>query len=288
MAFEDVMGAVMRWTTATEALAAVGAHLTLLESGEGAPEIIAGLEAVSEAAGLGDLRELTPRQRDTVAAMVRLYLRQSVDLLDNPAAPPGWAYTDPTILDGWGAVSTMVPMAIAAAHADLQHVESFLDVGTGVGFLAVSAASVWPQASIVGIDVWDPSLARARARASAAGLDSRVTFREQDACTVDDVDAFDCIFVPTFFLSETAITGSLPALYRATHPGGWIVFGRLSPPPDPLAEAVGRLRTTRAGGVEITAERAIGLLEGAGYGNVHVGAKPQPSPLELVLGRKTG
>jgi predicted O-methyltransferase YrrM len=286
MAFEDVIGAVMRWTTATEALAAVGAHLSLLESGDGSPEVIAALRAVSEAAGLGDLAELSPQQRGTIAAIVRLYLRQSIDLLDNAAAPPGWAYTDPTILDGWGGVSMMVPSAIAAAHADLQSVHSFLDVGTGVGMLAVSAANVWPQASIVGVDVWEPSLARARAHVSAANLDARITFRKQDVRALNDVNMFDCIFVPTFFLSEAAITESLPALHRATQPGGWIVFGRLSPPPDPLADAVGRLRTMRAGGVEVDAKRAIELLEGAGCEDVHIAPKQGPSPLELVLGRK--
>jgi hypothetical protein len=55
---------------------------------------------------------------------VRLYLRQSIDLLDNAATP-------------------------------------------GVGLLAVSDANVWLQASIVGLDVWEPSLALARAQVSA-------------------------------------------------------------------------------------------------------------------------
>ena len=286
MAFEDVMGAVMQWTTAAEALAAIGARLSLLESGNGSPEIVGALQAVSEAAGLGDLAELTAQQRSTIAAIVRLYLRQSIDLLDNAAVPPGWTYTDPTILDGWGAVSMMVPAAIAAAHPELQRVHSFLDVGTGVGLLAIAAADVWPEAAIVGLDIWEPSLARARAHVSAANLDARIAFRNQDARAVEDVNAFDCVFVPTFFLGEDAITQSLPALHRATEPRGWIVLGRLSPPPDPLANAVGRLRTMRAGGIELDAKRAIAMLEGAGWTNAHIAPNRGPSPLELVLGRK--
>jgi predicted O-methyltransferase YrrM len=286
MAFEDVMSAVMRWSTGAEALAAVGAELSLLQSGTGAPEVRAALEAVSEVAGLGDLAELDPQQRAMFIAFARLYLRQSLDLLDNADAAPGWTYTDPTILDGWGRVSIMVPAAIAAAHADLTQVGSLLDVGTGVGYLAVSAANVWPSASIVGIDVWEPSLERARSHVAEAKLEARVTFRNQDARAVEDVDAFDCVFVPTFFLSDAAITECLPALHRATRPGGWTVLGRLAPPPDPLAEAVGRLRTIRAGGVELEAERAIDLLRKAGYTDVHVAPKDRPSPLDLILGRK--
>ena len=286
MGFEDVMAAVMRWSTATEALAALGAQLSLQQSGQGSPEVLAALRAVSDAAGLGDLGELEPQQRGMFIAIARLYLQQSVDLLENADATPGWTYTDPTILEDWGRISIMVPASIATARPDLAHVDSFLDVGTGVGLLAISAASVWPHASIVGVDVWEPSLERARANIAQAKLDARITLRNQDVRAIDDVDAFDCVFVPTFFLSETAITECLTPLYRATRPGGWIVFGRLSPPPDPLAEAVGRLRTMRAGGTELDAKRALELLKEAGYTDVHVAAKDRPSPLDLVLGRK--
>jgi len=286
MAFEDVMGAVMRWTTGAEALAALGAQLSLQQSGRGSPEVVAALRAVSEAAGLGDLGELDPQQRGMFIAIARLYLRQSVDLLENADAAPGWTYTDPTILEDWGRVSMMVPASVATAHPDLAHVDSFLDVGTGVGLLAIAAASVWPQASIVGVDVWEPSLECARANVAQANLDARITLRNQDVRAIDDVDAFDCVFVPTFFLSETVISECLAPLYRATRPGGWIVLGRLSPPPDPLAEAVGRLRTMRAGGTELDVKRGAGLLEGAGCRDVHVAAKDRPSPLDLLLGRK--
>jgi predicted O-methyltransferase YrrM len=286
MSFEAVMGAVTRWTTAAEALAALGAQLSLQQSGRGSPEVVAALSAVSDAAGLGDLGELDPQQRAMFIAIARLYLRQAVDLLDNADAEPGWTYTDPAILQDWGRISMMVPAAIASSHPDLAKVDSFLDVGTGVGLLAIAAASTWPQASIVGIDVWQPSLDQAGANVAQANLDARITLRAQDARAIDDVDAFDCVFVPTFFLSEPAISDCLGPLYRATRPGGWIVFGRLSPPPEPLAEAVGRLRTMRAGGTELDVERAQELLESAGCTDVHLAAKDRPSPLDLVLGRK--
>jgi len=286
MAFDEVMGAVMRWTTATEALAALGAQLSLQQSGRGSPEIIAALREVSDAAGFGDLAQLAPEQQATIFAIARLYLKQSVDLLEHADAAPGWTYEDPTILEDWGRVSMMVPAAIAAAHPDLAQVDAFLDVGTGVALLAVAAARVWPNASIVGLDVWEPSLEQARANIARANLDARVTVRRQDARAIDDVDAFDCVFVPTFFLSEASITECLAPLHRATRPGGWMVFGRLSPPPDPVARAVSRLRTTRAGGTELDEARAISLLQDAGYADVHVAPKDQPSPLDLVLGRK--
>ncbi|HET9051818.1 MAG TPA: class I SAM-dependent methyltransferase, partial [Candidatus Dormibacteraeota bacterium] len=255
MSFVDVMGAVLRWTTGIEAAAALGAELSLMQSGQSAPpEIAARLRAVSAAAGLDGLEELTPQQRAIMVGIVRLHLHHAEDLLDSPARAAGWTYTDPVILDGWGRGSTVVPSIIAAAIPELGEVRSFLDVGTGVGLLAVSAAALWPEASIVGLDTWEPSLARARANIAGAGLQERIALREQNVADIEDVDAFDVSWVPTFFISPTALTEAVRRLVRATRPGGWIVLGRFLNPPDPVASAVGSLRTIRGGGSELSAD----------------------------------
>src|SRR5213075_2472414 len=121
------MGAVMRWVTATEALAALGAELSLAQAGESAPaEITSALRAVSTAAGLDDLADLAPPQRAMALSIIKMYLRQSTDVVDFPAREPGWRFTDPDILDGWGRGSGMVPSLIAGSHPDLADVTSFL------------------------------------------------------------------------------------------------------------------------------------------------------------------
>jgi hypothetical protein len=287
MSFEDVMGNLSKWRTATEALAALGAQLELDESGTQAPpEIAAALRAVLVAAGIGDLDDLAPQQRASALALVRLTVRSAADLLAEPARAPGWSYTDSVILDGWGRASMMVPTIIAGSHPDLGDVEAFLDVGTGVGLLAVAATNVWPRSSVVGIDRWDTSLDHARAHVDQFKLSERITLREQDLVDVDDVDAYDCIWVPTFFMSEDALAKSLPGLVRATRPGGWIALGRFQPPPDPLAEATNTLQTIRDGGHHLDAKRAIELLEDARCISVHAAARTMPVPLELILGQK--
>src|SRR4029079_16807377 len=131
---------------------------------------------------------------------IRMYLHQSLDLVEHPDREPGWSFTEPAILDGWGRASAMIPAMIAGAHPDLADVTSFLDVGTGVGLLAVAASAVWPSAQIVGIDPWTLSLDRAKDNVARAGLSHRITLREQDVAHIDDVNAYDCIWVPTFFL----------------------------------------------------------------------------------------
>ena len=157
--FEDVMAAVGRWMVATEALAAAGAELALAGPQDGGdPDVTAAVRGVSAAAGLPPLGELPPPQRETVAALIRMCLRQAQDLVDDPGRPPGWTFIHPDILTGWGRGSAMVPGLLAAAAPQFTEVRSFLDVGTGVGLLAIAAARTWPAAAVTGIDVWEPAL----------------------------------------------------------------------------------------------------------------------------------
>jgi predicted O-methyltransferase YrrM len=179
----------------------------------------------------------------------------------------------------------MVPPALAAVP-ELREVTSFLDVGTGVGLLAVSAAAVWPTATIVGIDVWEPSLARARTHVAQAGLADRITLRTQDVADLDDVGRYDCAWVPTFFLSEAGLEAALPRIVRALRPGGWVALGRFVAAADPLAEALNRLRIVRGGGFVLEADQAAKLLDQVGCEGVRVVPPAGPAPLELVIGQR--
>jgi SAM-dependent methyltransferase len=287
MSFEDVMGTVMRWATATEALAALGAELSLQHSAAAAPpEIVAALQAVSAAGGITDLDELAVPQQAMLLGVIRMYLHQAMDVVDHPDQPPGWTFTDPAILDGYGRGSAMIPSLIATAHPDLSDVTSFLDVGTGVGLLAVAAAKVWPAATIVGIDPWEAALERARSNVAQAGLEERITLRRQDLAHIDDTDAYDCAWIPTFFLTEADLVHGLPPVVRAMQPGGWIVLGRTRPAPDALADATAALRWTRSGGCALDGKRAVELLESVGCTAVHVAQPTGPAPVELVLGQR--
>jgi predicted O-methyltransferase YrrM len=286
MAFEDVMAAAGRWLTATEALAAVGAELSLADSAEPAdPDISRALRAVSAAAGLPDLGQLPPPQRDVVIAMARMCLRQSLDLLDDPARSPGWTFTDPAIMDGWGRGSMMVPGAVTAAVPELAGTTSFLDVGTGVGLLAVAAARTWPNAAVTGIDIWEPALKLAEANVARAGLTDRITLRAQDVTSLDDEDRYDLAWFPTFFVSEQVLTSALPRLLRAIRPGGRLILGRMATPPDPLAAATTALRTIRGGGADFGTAQLTAALEAAGWTGITIAAKP-PSPLEYVIAKR--
>jgi hypothetical protein len=286
MPIEQILGATQQWATATEALAALGAELALLESGEGDARVVERLHAVSTAAGLTDLAELPQPQRLMVLGLVRTTLLQALDLVEDPGRAPGWAFTEPAILDGWGRGSAMVPTMIKNAVPEIGDVRTLLDVGTGVGLLAVAATQTWPDVSVVGIDTWQPSLDRARAHIEQSGLADRIAVRKRDVADIDDVDAYGCVWVPTFFLTEPTLDGAVPSLVRAVAPGGWIVLGRLLPLPDAVADATLALRTIRSGGVYLEEERSVELLEKAGCTGVRVAPAGPGFPMSFTVGQK--
>jgi hypothetical protein len=134
--------------------------------------------------------------------------------------------------------------------------------------------------------VWGPSLEAAAANVQAAGLGDRITLRDQDVAALDDSDAYDGAWFPTFFVTEPVLEAAMPRLYRALRPGGWLVLGRMAPPPDPLAQAVSTLRTIRVGGTDFDAKRLVAALEAVGCTAVRVVPRQGPAPMEYVIGRR--
>jgi hypothetical protein len=121
---------------------------------------------------------------------------------------------------------------------------------------------------------------------AAAGLDGRVTLRNQDLLALDDVDTFDCAWVPTFFLPEDVLKTGLARVMGALRPGGWVVLGVFITPPDPVAQATVAVRTIRGGGCVIDEERAAELLVDAGCEPVRALERTMPMPLGFVIGRR--
>lgn len=286
MGFDQTMQTTVQWGLTAESLGALGAHLALLDSDGGDAGVLDRLRALSEAAGLPDLTSLEPPQRAIVRALARSSLKQALDLLEEPERAPGWAYRDPGVLDGWGRGSSAVPGMIHAALPEIGDVKELLDVGTGVGLLAIGATNVWREVAVVGIDTWEPSLERARKHVADAGLTDRIELRNQDVIALDDVDRFDCAWVPTFFLTEPAMVDAVAAVARSVKPGGWIVLGRFLPISDPIADAMLRLRTYRFGGHLMDEPRSILLLESVGCTGIRVAAAPPPVQMAFTVGQK--
>ncbi|WP_328531034.1 class I SAM-dependent methyltransferase [Nocardioides sp. NBC_00368] len=73
-----------------------------------------------------------------------------------------------------------------------------LDVGCGGGWSSIALARAYPEATVLGIDIDQPSVDMAVANAREAGVEDRVRFLCQDAATIQEgtVDvafAFECV-----------------------------------------------------------------------------------------------
>lgn len=284
VAIQDVMVAVSRLQAAVDALAAVGARAGT-DRDALAPEVDTAIDDVLAAAGIPDLDQLPPPQRGMIAAFVRSAFGQAANLLAEPTRPAGWSHTDVAVLEGQGRASMMMPTFLAQT-GEFGDVTSFLDVGTGVGWLAVGAAQVWPGCSVVGIDTWEASLERARANIAGAGLADRIEVRRQSATDLADRDRFDLTWVPSFFLTREVVAGALERIREATRSGGQVVIARYNPPPDALAQSTLRMRTIRDGGSWLETDEIVGLLQAAGWHDVREVRPTDPVPFTFVAARR--
>jgi ubiquinone/menaquinone biosynthesis C-methylase UbiE len=110
-------------------------------------------------------------------------------------------------------------------RADLQPGMRVLDVATGTGLVAMVAARlVGSGGMVVGIDISPEMLARARAKAEAAGA-TNVEFREGDAEQLDLADrTFDLVLCASslFFVPDMAAV--VREIWRVLTPGGRVGF----------------------------------------------------------------
>jgi precorrin-6B methylase 2 len=285
--FNEMQALVIRLVTEAESLAALVARLKLDAAGErGDPEVTAQLDRVMDLVGATDLcADLEERERATVIGHATTMLRQAIDLIDDPVRPGGWYYTDPQILQAQGASSVIIAQLIAGAGLG-GHDARILDIGTGVGALAVAFCRTFSASTVVGIDTWELSLELARQNVAAAGLGSRITLRAEPIDTFEDDDGFDLVWMPVIFLSRAILDDAVVHAIAAMRPGAQIVLGRYAGPNDPVAGALGNLRTIRSGGTLLNGSDTRALLQGAGLLDVHDVDRRWPAPIELTAGRR--
>jgi 2-polyprenyl-3-methyl-5-hydroxy-6-metoxy-1,4-benzoquinol methylase len=285
--FLQLQALTTRLVTQAEALAALVARLKLDAAGEpGDPEVTAQLDRVLDLIGATDLRaNLDERERTTVIGHATTMLRQAVDLILDPVRTGGWYYSDPQIIQGQGASSAIVAQLIAGAGIGRDHAR-VLDIGTGVGALAVAFCRAFPDSTVVGIDTWELSLELARQNVTAAGLGPRITLRQTGIEAFEDDEGFDLVWMPVIFLSPSILQDAVVRAVAAMRPGAQIVLGRYAGSDDPLVGALGDLRTIRSGGTLLSPSDTRALLEDAGLVEVREIDRTWPAPIGLTAGRR--
>ena len=265
-----MMAEIRRLGVSVEALAALGADLRLLQDGDGSgdPQVRALLRDAVRAIDPRWLDCIDTQQAALALAFVQTVFRQALDLLDNPVRAPGWRYRDPAVLQAQGQLSRQVARGIDALasqrpklSAMLLRPGAVLDVGTGVGWLAIELARAWPALRVVGLDPWEPALALARQNVGVSGLADRIELRTQRVEELDEAGAFALAWLPGPFIGREIACSALARVQRALVPGGWLIFGLNPAPADPVEQALESLRTARGGGhawtLEEVAERLL-------------------------------
>ncbi len=285
--FTELQALTGRLITQAEALAGLVARLKLDASSEpGDPAVTAQLDRVLDLIGATDLcANLDERQRTTVIGHATTMLRQAMDLIEDPVRPGGWYYTDPQIIQGQGASSMIVAQLIAGAGIGTDDAR-ILDIGTGVGALAVAFCRAFPCSAVVGIDTWELSLELARQNVAVAGLGSRITLRQTGIEAFEDDEGFDLVWMPVIFLSRAILEDAVRRAVAAMRPGAQIVLGRYAGSDDPLVGVLGDLRTIRSGGTLLGPGDTRAHLVGAGLVDVREIERTWPAPIGLTAGRR--
>jgi precorrin-6B methylase 2 len=292
MSFETFMQQLQALNSSLETLAAIGAELRLRRDGlTGNARVRSLLQDVVHRIDPTVLDGMNRGQAQAALGLIRTSFRQATDLLENPDRAPGWVYEDPVVLDSQGQLSRLIVRGIAAAAAQrpdlastLQQPGTFLDVGAGVGWLAIEAAQTWPTLHVVGVDSWQPALDLARKNLAQSSLAERVELRLQRIEELTDEAVFALAWLPAPFIGEEVMVIALERVYQALQPGGWLILGLYPPPPDELGQILTRLRIVRSGGYPWIATEIEERLRTLGFENIET-FSPMP-PVLFVLGRR--
>lgn len=291
---DSVLGAAGRLGAAADALGALGA-LVRIETEQLAvdPEVHSLLRAIGSEL-LGPDVVIT-REAAPALGLAQTFLAQGAELLRNPGRTGGWDQVDVPLLQGIGRMSMGIVSAVQAAAARRPDLAArltgparILDVGTGVGWLAVALAQTFSGATVVGIDIFRPALDLARANVAGAALADRVELREQNGRDLAATADFDVIWLPLPFLPPAVVPDLLAAARGALAPGGWLLAGTFAPVGEGrLAELLMDLRTVRSGGHPWTADDLLPLLAAAGYADAHQVPRTWAAPVHLFPAQKS-
>jgi SAM-dependent methyltransferase len=291
---DPVMAAAVRLGSSLEALAALAAYLRVeTEDIPITPETRARLAAVFEEIVGTPGADLGPAAAPVVG-LTRAFLRQAIDLVEEPGRDGGWAHMDPDLLQGIGRLSGAIADAFVASEPMLTGLgdalrnpgAQVLDVGTGTGWLAIALARTYPDLHVVGLDIFETPLALARGNVAAAGLEDRVELHLGDVLALDEDAVFDAIWLPLPFRPPDLVPGAVAGAVRALKPGGWLVPGTFAAPDDRLSQQLLELRTLRAGGHPWGKEEILDLLVEAELLEVVAVPRTWAAPVLLYGGRR--
>lgn len=161
----------------------------------------------------------------------------------------------------------------------------FLDVGAGVGGLAIRVCELLSSVQVTGLEVMPAAVRLAEHEIAEHGTTDRVEIRNLDVADLEDSEEYDVVWMSQPFIRPEALRDGLDRVREALARGGWLVMainGR-DPLEGELGDALARHSARLHGGEVLLADEARQLLEDKGYVDVEV---LSAGPLTVATGRR--
>ncbi len=285
MDFPTLMTELGRLGIEVQRFAVTGAALQLRANGEPfARGVEASFRDAITAVLPGALDGLKPDDVRVAVNYVIFQMEEARELLRDPARPPTWRINDPDVLQSMGDLSRMLPrrmLAFAANRPALAKAMTgrFLDVGTGVGAIALEAAARCPTLTVVGLDIWDPALELARANVAASPDAARIEIRKQSITDLNEAAAYTVAFLAAPFMDQRVVEAALDRLAAAIAPDGYLVVSIYIPTADKVVGALTELRRVRSGGHSWSTDDMSAAISARGFVDIEL----QPGPPALSI-----
>jgi SAM-dependent methyltransferase len=288
-----VTGAMGAWDRGATCLAALA---LAVDRGTSGP-LSSAAHGVMTASGLGELLAALddlPISPEELRAMAAAPLLQGAAVLGDPDYQ-GWAAAqsdEALVAQGRasGAAAMLFARVVLPHFGDLADRLAapgarMLDVGTGVGGLAVGFAETFPELHVTGIDVMPRVLEAARGHVAGSAASARVELRVQDVADLTDEDCYDLAWIPAPFVPEPAFRAGVRRMAAALRPGGMLMIGHGRLEGADLDVALTRFKTVMYGGTPLDAASALDLLSEQGLTSVQTVPTPPGTPM-ITVGRR--
>jgi hypothetical protein len=279
--------------------------LALRDPATAGPDLRDAADQVVAAAGLGSTDQRALQLGRGLAQLIDLLGGDQTRLASQTAAPilqaaallsgaTDWTRQDDEALLAQGRASAqgagpfkMFAVPMMEGLGELLAVPSplMLDVGVGVGAMAIAWCQTFPGLHIVGVDPFPRALELASRLVAEADLGDRIELRNHDVIDLDDRDTYCFAWLPAPFLTRNTLEAGVPRIFAALVPGGWIGLGHGKFGADPLSDAITGLQTAAFGGTPLDNDQAQLLLRRAGFESVVNLPTPQGAP-GITVGRR--
>lgn len=272
---------------AVRMLAVIGAALKL-RSGAGIDTAIQ--EQIGDGVRLAlgdDLTDLDDAEIAPLLVEIEMAFVESGELFREPDRTASWQIEDRDHLQAMGRASSSAfdrILGLASTRPSLQAALDgvFLDVGTGVGGIALRAAQTCPDLDIDAIDIWEPALRLAAGNVAASAHAGRIRLRRLDVTELDPGPRYTLAWLPAMFMKRSVLERAIDRIAAASCSGGWLIAPLYTKPDDPFMAVMSSLRTLRSGGEVTQAAELEALLRAREYVDIEVDVGPIAT---FVMGR---